>query len=263
MQPAIRAENVRKSFRGRAVLKGVGLEVRKGEVFSLLGPNGAGKTTFIDIASGLLEPDKGHVEMDGEASFVSGNDEFYWTLTAGEILDIYSGIYGRRRKIPRFLRVPEHLDWSSMSSGQKMRLRIAVALMKNPDILFMDEPTVGLDPDAARRFREIIKSMKGSVTIFLISHYMRDVEELADRVAFLISGKIRAVGKIEDFSKSTGKVVVEYEKITADVSKFGMLKGKVLTTTIRHLPKALEAGRVRKIHTVEKSIEDYFIEVSS
>jgi ABC-2 type transport system ATP-binding protein len=213
---AVVARNVSKAFgRKRKVqaLAEVSLTIREGEIFGLLGPNGAGKTTLIAILIGLTTPDSGSVEVCGldvrrhlhqvqqRVNLVRGFSGVLEKFTTWEMLSYYAMLYG----VPRS-RVQEVMDLagiaekrddqvSQFSSGWRQRFFIAKGTINRPQVLFMDEPTVGLDVDAALAVRELITDLnRGGCTILLTTHYMREAEELCDRIALISQGRIVAEG---------------------------------------------------------------------
>ncbi len=224
-QIAVEIENLYKTFR-RGIfrpqytyaLKGINLRIRKGEIFCLLGPNGAGKTTLLNILSLLLYPDKGKIKIFDQDIFerenslkarlnmCSGNPNFPWTLTVYEILNFYGKLYGLKgknlkKKINRFcelLEIEKYLDkrFEELSTGTKQRLALAKSLLNEPELLFLDEPTAGLDPDIALKIRKIIKKIHSEKkpTIILTTHYMAEAEMLAEHIAFIKDGEILAEG---------------------------------------------------------------------
>jgi ABC-2 type transport system ATP-binding protein len=215
-RPFARAERVR-------ALRGVDLQVRPGEIFGLLGPNGAGKTTLLKILSCLVLPDRGRAVVAGfdttDEYRVKPNiglihpDErsFYWRLSARENLRFFATLYDvpARRAGPRIEHLLEKLDllevadrrFSDFSSGMKQRLAIARALLHDPPILLMDEPTRSLDPAAALSLRTFVREelqRRDGKTILLATHNLREAETLCDRIAILVRGRIRQVGTVEE-----------------------------------------------------------------
>jgi len=213
---AVVANNVSKTFRGRrpvAALSDVSLAIREGEIHGLLGPNGAGKTTLIAILIGLTLPDRGTVEVCGLdvrrrlhevqhlVNLVRGFSGVLEKFTTWELLSYYALLYG----VPRS-RVDEVMALtgitgkrdalvSLLSSGWRQRFFIAKGIINRPRVLFMDEPTVGLDVDAAMAVRDIIRELnRGGCTILLTTHYMREAEELCGRIALISEGRIVAEG---------------------------------------------------------------------
>lgn len=225
---AIKAEGLFKSFhsgwgrhRKKEVLKGIDLQVEEGEVFGIMGPNGAGKTTLLSILSTLLLPDRGKIQILGIDSLregqriremvniSSGNANFVWNLTVKENLHFYGMLYGlrgkaRREKVEGLIRLfnlEEHGDVSfdRLSTGLKQRLSLAKSLINDPSILFLDEPTVGLDPSISAKIREQILSIQRErrMTVLLTTHNMREAEHLCGRIAFLKAGEILTTGTPE------------------------------------------------------------------
>ena len=232
MALAIKAEGISKTFRSgwrgkrrKEALKGIDLQIEEGEIFGILGPNGAGKTTLLSILCTLLLPDRGKVEVlginglqDGQrirerVNISSGNANFLWSLTVKENLHFYGMLYGlvgkkREEKVETLIELfnlKEHRDipFDELSTGMKQRLSLAKSLLNDPEILFLDEPTVGLDPDVSIRIREQILSIhKGrGMTVLLTTHNMREAEYLCSRIAFLKAGEILAIGSAETLKK--------------------------------------------------------------
>ena len=204
-------------------LRGVDLRVRQGEIFALLGPNGAGKTTLLKIFSSLILPDAGQAKVAGHDTIhenlvkrrlgLVNSDErsFYWRLTARQNLRFFARLYdvpGKRidSRIDELLARVDMADaadrqFSGYSSGMKQRIAIARALLHDPEVLLMDEPTSSLDPASARRLRQfILDELNGrdGKTVVLASHNLREVEFLAHRVAILVEGKLRQVGTVDE-----------------------------------------------------------------
>jgi ABC-2 type transport system ATP-binding protein len=232
MTIAIRAEGIYKTFRSgwmrrrkKEALKGIDLQIEEGEIFGILGPNGAGKTTLLSILCTLLLPDRGIVNilgMDGlhdgqqirkRVNIVSGNANFLWSLTVKENLHYYGMLYGligkeREAKVERLIdlfNMKEHrnIPFDELSTGMKQRISLAKSLINDPEILFLDEPTVGLDPDISIRIRDEILSIhkERGMTVLLTTHNMKEVEYLCNRIAFLKEGKILTTGTAEALKK--------------------------------------------------------------
>ena len=228
MALAIKAEGIFKTFRSgwrgktrKEVLKGIDLQIKEGEIFGILGPNGAGKTTLLSILSTLLLPDRGKVQILGidaltngaqireRVNISSGNANFLWSLTVKENLHFYAMLYGlvgrqREEKVDALidlleLREHQNVLFDRISTGMKQRLSLAKCLLNDPDVLFLDEPTVGLDPNAAARIREEIHSIQKErkMTVLLTTHNMREAESLCGRIAFLKEGEILTTGTAE------------------------------------------------------------------
>ncbi len=216
---AVKAEGIYKYYKDgihgkKEVLKNVSIEIEEGEIFGILGPNGAGKTTLISILSTLTIPDSGKVEVFGIdaledpnrvksiVNISSGNPNFPWSLTVYENLRYFSMLYGLRNKEKAINNVIDILElepfrnarFDSLSTGTKQRLSLAKALLNEPSLLFLDEPTVGLDPDMAIKIRKMIKRIheEKGITIVLTTHYMKEAEQLCGRIAFIKKGEIIA-----------------------------------------------------------------------
>jgi ABC-2 type transport system ATP-binding protein len=233
--PAIDAHEVTKTFRSgwlrrRATpaLRGATLAVERGAIFGLLGPNGAGKTTLLSILATLLVPDGGHARVLGldvareatalrrRINMASGRPSFLWSLRVEEIIAFYGRLYGlsgarlRRRvgalieqyELMPFRRAP----YSELSTGLKQRVALAKALVNDPELLFLDEPTLGLDPDVSVRVRQHIAALRREqgMTIVLTTHYMREAEELCDEIGFIKAGRILARGTADALKRQIG-----------------------------------------------------------
>ena len=225
MALAIKAEGIFKTFRSgwrgrrqKEALKGINLQIEEGEIFGILGPNGAGKTTLLSILSTLLLPDRGKVQVFGidslrnghqireRVNICSGNANFLWSLSVRENLHFYGMLYGltgrrREEKVESLIDLFElneyrDISFDQLSTGMKQRLSLAKSLVNDPEILFLDEPTVGLDPDVSVRIREMILSIhkEKGITVLLTTHNMREAEHLCGRIAFLKEGEILATG---------------------------------------------------------------------
>lgn len=203
--------DLRKRYGDLAAVDGMSFEVRRGEVFGMLGPNGAGKTTTIEIMEGMRKADSGTVFVDGidvarspkAVKSIIGVQlqaaQFFDHLTLAEIVGLYGTLYGRTVDSMALLDRVELSDkaksyYQPLSGGQKQRLSIAVALVNEPVVLFLDEPTTGLDPQARRHMWDLVRSIhREGTTVLLTTHYMEEAEELCDRVAIMDHGKIIAL----------------------------------------------------------------------
>ena len=213
MDVAIRCQALRKTYDGKVeAVRGLDLEIRAGECFGLLGPNGAGKTTTIEILEGLLEPTSGSVEIlghnwkthDRELREMMGislqETRLAEKLTVRETVELFAGFYRRPRaaeEVMAELALTEKADiWvGRLSGGQKQRLAVATALVANPRILFLDEPTTGLDPQSRRQLWEVIgQFQRQGGTVLLTTHYMDEAERLCDRLAIIDHGLTIAAG---------------------------------------------------------------------
>jgi len=208
----IEVRGLRKSYDGVEAVAGIDLEVRAGEVFAFLGPNGAGKTTTVEILEGYRRRSGGDVRVLGVDPAAASRDwrarigvvlqesEPEAELTAAECLTLYAGYYPRPRPVAETLDLvglTGHRDarCGQMSGGQRRRLDVALALIGDPDLIFLDEPTTGFDPAARKSAWDVIAGLRNlGKTIFLTTHYMEEAERLADRIAVLAAGRIVAEG---------------------------------------------------------------------
>jgi ABC-2 type transport system ATP-binding protein len=310
MAYAIKAEGIFKTFRSgwwkkreKEALKGIDLQIEEREIFGILGPNGAGKTTLLSILCTLLLPDRGNVYilgMDGlheerqirkRVNIVSGNANFLWSLTVKENLHYYGMLYGlsgkeREKKVEALIdlfNLKEHLNipFDELSTGMKQRLSLAKSLMNDPELLFLDEPTVGLDPDVSIRIREGILSIykKRGMTILLTTHNMKEAEYLCGRIAFLKEGKILTTGTAEALKRrvrigDTVKIefkgtILEDELLRADgVINYGVSGGLceiIVDDGERRLGNIIAllsqgGAQIKKVTLGQTDLEDVFIE---
>jgi len=209
---AVRCQNLQKRYGDVVAVDGLSFEVRRGECYGLLGPNGAGKTTTIEILEGLLTPDGGDVEVLGHywktdeqqlrqrLGVQLQETQFTDKLTVEETLRLFRSFYNRGKTVEELLALVEleskRRSWVvKLSGGQKQRLAVACALVGDPRLLFLDEPTTGLDPQSRRQLWEVIGSYKATGrTVMLTTHYMDEAERLCDRVAIVDHGKVIALG---------------------------------------------------------------------
>jgi ABC-2 type transport system ATP-binding protein len=211
----IEVQDLHKSYGPLKAVDGVSFSVKTGEVFGILGPNGAGKTTTVEILEGMRPPDRGIALVNGidvqkdprGIKSVIGiqlqSSAFFDKLNLSEILGVFGSLYRRRVDPLPILQQVELEDkakslFKNLSGGQKQRLSIAIALVNDPLVLFLDEPTTGLDPQARRHMWELIKQFRAEGrTILLTTHYMEEAEELCDRVAIMDHGRIIALDRPE------------------------------------------------------------------
>jgi len=230
---AVRAENLHKSYGSTVAVDGVSLEILRGEIFGLLGPNGAGKSTTLGMLSGLLLPDRGRVELAGSdpalpqarrrLGVAPQGLAVYPDLTAEENLRFFGELYGLGGAALR-QRVAWALDLAGLqerrrdrvaaySGGMQRRLNLACALVHDPEVLFLDEPTVGVDPQSRNAIFEQIEALRGAdKTVVYTTHYMEEAQRLCDRVAIVDHGKILAMGAVDELiAAHGGKSVVRVE----------------------------------------------------
>lgn len=210
-QPLIQVKNLTKQYGKKKVVKGINFSVEKGEIFGILGPNGAGKTTTLEMIETMRPIDEGTVTLDGldvskhpeKIKQIIGvqlqSSAFMDKLTLVELLNMFTSFYGEREHPMKLLKDMELTDkaksyFNTLSGGQKQRFSIATALVNKPRVLFLDEPTTGLDPQARRNLWELIEGIKAKgITVIITTHYMEEAELLCDRVAIMDNGKIIAL----------------------------------------------------------------------
>jgi ABC-2 type transport system ATP-binding protein len=221
----ISVKNLRKNYGSFEAVKDISFEVQEGEIFGLLGPNGAGKSTTLEIIETLREKTSGEVIVDGMNLDKQADDikkiigvqlqtsGFYPGLNLLELVELFSGLYNRKVVALDLLKLVNLEDkakskYKELSGGQKQRFSIATTLINNPRIVFLDEPTTGLDPQARRNLWQLIKDIRGKgTTVIITTHYMDEAEQLCDRIAILDEGKIIALAspdKMIDDLVSTG-----------------------------------------------------------
>ncbi len=236
--PSLLIRGLKKAYGDVRAVDGLDLEVFPGECFGLLGPNGAGKTTTIEICEGLTEPDAGTVELLGR-DWKSGAKElrqrigiqlqetqFPDKLTVEEAIRLFRSFYKRGGQVEEIIRTAQLEEKRNarivgLSGGQKQRLAMAVALVGDPELLFLDEPTTGLDPQARRHLWDLVDELKrAGRTIILTTHYMDEAERLCDRVAIVDRGKVIALGTPQELIASVGgEEIVEFAVCAAPAAK--------------------------------------------
>ena len=308
---AIDARDVTKTFRSgwlrrreTPALRGVSLAVPRGAIFGLLGPNGAGKTTFLSILATLLTPDGGSVCVLGHdvvreagalrrrLNMASGRPSFLWSLRVGEILAFYGRLYGLagaplRRRVDELIELAElgphrRVPYSELSTGLKQRVALAKSLVNDPELLFLDEPTLGLDPDVSVRVRQHIAELRRerAMTIVLTTHNMREAEELCDEIAFIKEGRILARGTSGELKRQIGLgEVIALRLDPADVPWLAEAPGVLRCVTVggftectvdaaeKRLPELLralhaEGVMVRHVQVREPELEEVFVELA-
>ncbi len=278
----IEAQKLRRTFNGREAVKGVSFAVERGEVFGFLGPNGAGKSTTINMLTGQLRPSGGSARVAGY-DCAGGSDKLqavigvvfeqqnlYERLSGRENLVFFCRLFGSPSK-----RADEMLDSVGLkgrakdpvkiySNGMKQRLLIARALINEPQVLFLDEPTRGLDPGAARDIRQMIADLgKAGTTVFLTTHYMEEADQLCRRVAFLNEGQIVALDTPRNLKVAHGQRTLKALLRNGDGSG-----GETITLALDNQADAdrlsayMSAGQVLTIHSDEATLEDIFIKLA-
>jgi ABC-2 type transport system ATP-binding protein len=295
----IQVEALYKNYGSVEALRGASFEVQEGEVFGLLGPNGAGKTTTVEILEGLRTADRGRVSVCGlnpEHAAAEFKQEIGAVLQAtalpdklrvDEALDLFASFYRRRRSVPELVRrfgleEKRNAFYSHLSGGQKQRLALALALVNDPRVVFLDEPTAGLDPQVRREIYDIIEELRRErKTILLTTHYIEEAERLCDRVAIIDFGCVIALGspqELKDRSAGTTRIEVRLAKPEEDgalrqlegVTDCRSFEGLYVLhstrppQTIVALVKHLEAGgnELQSLEMMAPSLEDVFLELT-
>ncbi|MGA8768686.1 MAG: ABC transporter ATP-binding protein [Candidatus Acidiferrales bacterium] len=298
-EPIIQVEDLYKSYGAVEAVRGVSFAVAEGEVFGLLGPNGAGKTSCVEILEGLRTPDRGKVRVCGLDPETSG-DRFKEKIGAvlqstalpdklrvKEAIELFAKFYHKRANTDELLRrfqLDEKRDafYSHLSGGQKQRLALAMALVNDPEVVFLDEPTAGLDPQVRREIYDIIEELKrGKKTVLLTTHYIEEAERLCDRVAIVDHGRVIAEGtprELKQKSAGTTRIEVRLARPLSD-GMLGRLDGIASSRefegtyvlhsarppqTIVALVKQLEAenNELQSLEMFSPSLEDVFIELT-
>lgn len=295
MQQIIKAVDVYKSYHKEPVLKGLNLTVNKGQIVGLLGPNGAGKTTTIRLLNGVIGPDKGQLEVFGLTPEKSGDKirslcgvltesaGLYPHLSGEQNLAFFGELYGVTKKEVRYdllkdFGLLEHKDKKvgSYSTGMKKRLGIAKALLPSPELLFLDEPTTGLDPEGARDLLSYIEKLnkEKGVTILICTHILKQVEELCHRFLFLDSGRIIEEGTLEEIEAkylkeflvrvetdvSVSNISSSFQLITHTPGKltFKLSNKSDIPILLRHL---LEKGSVYSSEILGRDLETMYFKI--
>jgi ABC-2 type transport system ATP-binding protein len=300
MESVIQVSELHKSYGDFEAVRGIDFEVGKGEVFGLLGPNGAGKTTTVEILEGLRPRSKGQVKVlgfDPEVSKRSLKDRIGVCLQAtnlpdklrvSEALDWFAAFYSRKADCNKLLQRLQLWDkrndfYSKLSGGQKQRVALALALVNDPNLVFLDEPTTGLDPQVRLEIHTLIEELKAANrTILLTTHYIEEAERLCDRVAIIDQGKIVALGSPRElqervFGQSRIEVVTA-QPMLGDLPAFEAvaklsLSDDFKTLTVhskrpaRTLPDLIKwidqkGLELEDIHLKRPTLEDVFIELT-
>jgi ABC-2 type transport system ATP-binding protein len=228
----VQCRDLRKHYGELEAVAGVSFEVHRGEVFGLLGPNGAGKTTTIEILEGIRDPDAGELSVLGldprrDARQIKARigvqlqtASLYPFLTVSELIDLFGRFFPRRLPLQRVLDALElnekrDAQTRTLSGGQQQRLSVALALVNDPELVFLDEPTTGLDPAARRSLWEVVRDLRRQgKSVLMTTHYMEEAEVLCDRLAIMDHGKLLDMGTVEELvSRRFHERAVHFERI--------------------------------------------------
>jgi ABC-2 type transport system ATP-binding protein len=275
--PAIEVENLSRAFGRLRAVDSISFEVEAGEIFGFLGHNGAGKTTTIRMLSGQLLPDSGRGRVAGcdivteqqrlkpLIGVVSEHQNLYERMSGRENLEFAARLYGQdTQRVDKALKQVDLLDRAkdkvqNYSNGMKQRLLIARSILHRPQIVFLDEPTRGLDPVVGREIRRLITDMSNEgVTIFLTTHYMEEADQLCDRVAFLSEGRIVALDTPNNLKTAHGENQLNVTLNNGECVTIS-LDGP---NTGNELQQLLNNGQVRSLHSAEATLEEVFIELA-
>jgi len=272
---AISVRGLRKSYGSLEAVRGVEFEIGQGEVFGLLGPNGAGKTTTVEILEGYRTRDAGEVSVLGHdpqnpgpefrqrIGVVLQQSELWPNLTVRETHRIFAGYYARPRGVDEVIDLvglAEKRDArvKTLSGGQKRRLDLGVALVGDPDLLFLDEPTTGFDPAARRAAWEMIRSLRSlGKTVLLTTHYLDEAEQLADRVAVLREGRIVTIGTPRELTTADLEVEIRYRRDGEEI----LVRTSEPTRTLHELTaEALARGEeLDRLEVRRPSLEEVYL----
>jgi ABC-2 type transport system ATP-binding protein len=274
---AIEVIDLRKAYGTREVLHGLDFEVAAGEVFALLGPNGAGKTTTVEILEGYrgrdggearvlgLDPGRGGAALRARIGVVLQSSAVYPTLTVRETLDLFAGYYPRPRGTGEVIQLVGLAEQAAarvrtLSGGQLRRLDLGLALVGDPELLFLDEPTTGFDPEARRRAWDTIRGLRElGKTVLLTTHYLEEAHQLADRVAILRDGRIVATGSPHDLLAANGAVEIRFRRRGEQV----VLRTDEPTRVLHEVTsKALAEGvELEGLEVRRQSLEDVYLDL--
>jgi len=275
---AIEVSGLKKSYGPREVLHGVSFRVEAGEVFALLGPNGAGKTTTVEILEGYRRRDDGVVSVLGADPARAGSEfrarigivlqssAVYPLLSVREILELFAGYYERARAVEEVIELvglteKREARVRTLSGGQLRRLDLALALVGDPELIFLDEPTTGFDPAARRQAWETIRGLRElGRSILLTTHYMEEAQALADRLAILRDGRIVATGSPRELLSSAEGVEIRYRRNGAEL----VISTDEPTRVLHELTsEALAEGiELEDIEVRRRSLEDLYLELT-
>jgi ABC-2 type transport system ATP-binding protein len=274
----IEVKGLKKSYGDVHAVRGVDLEIAQGEIFSLLGPNGAGKSTIVEILEGFRTRDSGTVSVLGFDPQTRGHESRLWRnrigivlqnsadagdLTVLETIDHFSGYYANPRAVDEVINSVGLVEKQkalirNLSGGQRRRLDVALGIIGNPELLFLDEPTTGFDPEARRSFWALIQNLRGNgTTIVLTTHYLDEAEALADRVAVINKGVIMEVSTPAELGgRATSKATVSWRDGEITKSEQSDNPTELVTKLSSHF-----GGEIPELLVSRPSLEDIYLEM--
>jgi ABC-2 type transport system ATP-binding protein len=280
LETVISIRGLRKSYGDNDAVRGIDLEVQAGEIFAFLGPNGAGKTTTVEILEGYRKRSGGEVEVLGEdperarrvwrerIGIVLQSCRLDPYLTVRESLALYAGYYATPRPVDEVVEIvglggKADERTGKLSGGQQRRLDVGMALIGDPELLFLDEPTTGFDPQARRQAWEAIAGLRQlGKTVFLTTHYMDEAQQLADRVAIIAGGEVVARGTPEDLGdRENQPATVHYREAGREIR----VETTTLVKTLHELTgRALERGEdLEGLEVTRPTLEDVYLELTA
>lgn len=288
MRDILTTKNLVKNYSGLKAVNGVSFAIEKGTCFGLLGPNGAGKTTTVEMLEGIIKPTSGEILYEGEplgphfrerAGIMFQTTALPDFITTQEMLELFANLYTKAASINELIKacsLEEFLDRDAkhISGGQRQRLLLAISLINDPDIVFLDEPTTGLDPQARRRFWQLIRDIRArGKTIVLTTHYMDEAYELCNEIIIMDHGKIIAEGTPNNLlSRHYNDVVVQFpeDDLPKDFQGSGMDifrsngTAEIITGDVDATVKALMLKNVsmENMQIRKRTLEDLFIELT-
>ena len=294
---AIEVNQLYKSFGAVHAVRGLNLQVRRGEVFGLLGPNGAGKTTSLEMMEGLVQPDSGSIALLGMDWRTHGQQirnrigvQFQSTeldekIKVREVLEMYSKYYAKTRPVAdllKLLQLEEKADafQIKLSGGQRQRLALGLALVSEPELVFLDEPTTGLDPQARQSFWDLVRQLKQEGrTVLLTTHYMDEAEALCDRIGIMDHGQILQLGSPRELIAGLNQpsfAELEFSGVAPDASAFAQQTGMLVDVKAQHWTVTLQDPKrdlqlvlasveslnlpMQQLHVRRASLEDVFLQ---